>query len=795
MGRLYANIFGKICTELKNNNDYSDAINELDFLNKMQTALDDKYNLLLQAMEQYHSIIHSNMQLGNIDFARDQIAKLSALYVSISKENFKKQKLEEYFEDIKKYFMPRRKHPISSKKLVEHKHKEKFKELYQNKDNDICSFLENIVKQYSDSIDNDTAWSMINNFLNNGYSKMDSFIKAPRGWNNYKRYEESSKLINRLNSHYIKYTDQELVRYLDIIKYNFETAKYYYDGPIFDEESINRYNEYRKKLQIFEKLKQQIIFKAKKLEINSEISDDELNAISDDLPFNDEFFEFIGHINSEFDLEDFVDSCTFDNDFIEPSSIIDDESYNILTNYVLNNGLLWMLLLLNKHRYGSLEEIGIDKETILSSFDYMKEVSRLSKIFKFDVNKYDDVLTLCELSECADDKTIAILGKDVIFKLCRYKDYTNEDAEEIVRMAKELFCEMIKRDKSTVPYVNGKTNNYVYSIYDSQDETILLAGINTNACFRIDGNDNDFLHYCALDKNGFVIKITDTFGNFIGRASGFRNGNGVYINQLRTIYDEGGDGYEGDYENEKNEIIETFYKACNDIFETSQKNKDEHDKIDFVFATQSYALSNTESNVNREVANKIGDDPMDTESEDWKSFVNNTENLQEIDDEDDTFSTDYGNYDLICIASSKKHKIFGINAKDIKPKDVQAVYTRPRSKIIATENPDASIINKINKINGIHSYIDETDFDNVVIPQGTIIFIGDNWYIAHNNGAIIKSCVLGFDKKAVIEYEVTKKAIEEITLNNNQQLNVDQVSQQIETQNPNGYGKVLRFNR
>ena len=119
------------------------------------------------------------------------------------------------------------------------------------------------------------------------------------------------------------------------------------------------------------------------------------------------------------------------------------------------------------------------------------------------------------------------------------------------QIAKELVCEMIKRDKSTVPDVSGKTNNYTYSIYDSQDETVLLAGINTDACFRINGMDNDFLHYCVLDKNGFIIKITDSFGNFIGRASGFRNGNGVYINQLRTIYDEGGCGYRGNYENEK----------------------------------------------------------------------------------------------------------------------------------------------------------------------------------------------------------------------------------------------------
>ena len=288
----FANIFGKICTELRINNDYNDAVDRLHFLNKMHEALDDKYNLLLQAMKQYHMIMHSNIHLDNIDFARDQIAKLSALYVSISKEKFKKERLEEYFDDIKECFIPRKDHPIIYKKLVEHKYKEAFKKLYQNNDNSICSFLESIVKQYSDNIDKDTVWYMIDNFLDNGYCKMDSFIKAPHKWNAYKRYEEANKLINRLNSHYIKYTDLELIRYLDIIKYDNEKDKYYYTGPSFEEESITRYNEYKKKLQIFDKIKQQIIFKAKKLEINNTISDQELMAIAEDLPFTDEYFEF-----------------------------------------------------------------------------------------------------------------------------------------------------------------------------------------------------------------------------------------------------------------------------------------------------------------------------------------------------------------------------------------------------------------------------------------------------------------------------------------------------------------------
>ena len=760
----------------------------------MQEALDERYNLLLQSMEQYHTIIHSRQQLGNVDYARDQIAKLSALYVSVSKENYKKEQLNEYKEGIKACFIPRKDHPTVYKKIIEQKQKVAIKELYDKKDKDIFDFLKSITMQYNESVDVVILWQMIDNFISNDYSKMDKFIKAPRGFNNYKRYEESCKLVNRLNSKYIKYTDQELVRYLDIIKYDINSDKYYYNGPTFDEEQINKYNEYRKKQRIFEKIKQQIIFKARTLKINENITSDELEELAEELPFTDEYFEFDKSFYEEhFDFEDFMYSCIVDNDIIEPSSLIDDEAYSVLNNYVINNGLIWILLFSNLEENDELEEC-FDKDALLATMDSIKDIIRLSKKFNYDINKYADVVSLQDLSQCADDESIAILGKEIIEKLCRDQSYTNNNSERIIRIAKKLLCEMSKRNQSTVPYVKGNTLNYQYSLYDSQDETLLLSGLNTNACFRVDGNDNDFLHYCALNKNGFVIKITDNFGNFIGRASGFRNGNSIYINQLRTIYDEGGSGYEGIYEKEQEEIIETFRKACNDIVETSQLNKEEKDKIDFVFVTKSYAMSDIESNVGRDVINKIGSKPMIGDTDDWKNFVRNTKNLQNC-SIDGGFTTDYGNYSLICMASSKIFSIFGkIKAKDIKPKDVDAVYTRPRNNIIATDKPNLDVINKVNRINGIYSYLNNIEFEPITISTETVLFTGDNWYIAYSNGAINSSRVLDFDRKAQIEYEATKRTLQEYVLANNQQIDIEQVSHQFEQNNPEGYARILRLN-
>lgn len=755
----YSNIFAKICGELQVNNDYNNAIDNLKFLNLMKETLEDKYNLLLQAMEEYHRIIHGNQSLSDIDYARDMIAKLSALYISMSKENFKKDLLLDYEETLSEYFIPRKNHPLVYKKIIEYKQKEAFKDLYDREDESTIEFLNSVINQYKAEIDEQVLWQMLDYFILKGYSKMDVFIKAPRGFNDYKRYEEAKKLVNRLNSNYIKYTDQELVRYLDIIKYDSISKKYCYVGPSFSEKSVARYDEYRKKQRIFEKVKQQIIFKSRTLEINRDITDEELDSLRGILPFTDEYYEFNQYyFNDFFNFDTFMESCTIEDEILEPSAIIDDEAYNVLTNFTINNSLIWFLLFSTFDENRTLEDC-FDNEELLSIIKKMKDIVNLSKKFNYRLTTFSEIESLKNLSKCANEETIAVLGKDVIEKLSKYREYTDSDEARIVNIAKKLMCQMVKRSKSTVPYLNGKTTNYQYSMYDSQDETILLSGINTNACFRVDGTDNDFLHYCALDKNGFVIKITDNFGNFVARASGFRNGNGVYINQLRTIYDEGGTGYKGIYENEKREIIQTFKKACNDIVETSQRNKNEKNKIDLVFVTKSYAMSDTESNVSTDVTNKIGDEPMDTTSQDWKYFYENTENLSDC-SIDTGFFTDYGSYALICMASSKRFQIFGIKPRDIKSQDVEPVYTRPRNNIIVTNYIDDNAINKVNRINAIYSYLNQTDFKLLTFPKGTTLFIGDNWYIAYNGG-IISSCILEFDEKARLEYEATCQTIKQ----------------------------------
>ena len=171
---------------------------------------------------------------------------------------------------------------------------------------------------------------------------------------------------------------------------------------------------------------------------------------------------------------------------------------------------------------------------------------------------------------------------------------------------------------------------------------------------------------------------------------------------------------------------------------------------------------------------------MDNESEDWDQYIENTNNLRES-EEDGFFYTDYGDYPLICFASSKGEK--EIVPEDIKPKNVSALYERKRNKIFATSTLDLEVYRKINKINAIKRYHEDEDYQEVEIPIGSVIFIGDNWFIIFNNGAIINSCLLDFDQKAKKEYEITTKELTQYTISHSQQqINVEQIVLNIETQ-------------
>lgn len=752
MADLYDNVFGKICSEIRGSSDLEEMFVSLRSLfDQIESVLDnDTCQKLYDAAIKYYNCYHSNSD-EKIDEYRDTISEISALYISKSKDSYIFAKTISLNKILANYFKLDLNNSSIYKKLVESNEKETFKSLYINNDSQVREFINNLVRKYSDKIDSKTILKMIDSFVICNVSKVDGIIYVPINYQDYERYEKAIKLINRLNSSFIKYDDIEVINYRDIISYDNNSNKYIYSGISFSSNDIDSFNEYRVKYSIFDKIKKEIIIKIKSMKLCNNINDSDKKRIINEILFNDKNFVYDEDSLLKLNLDTLNDACFPQYLAFSEESLLNDEYYNQIYNLLVDKRMGLLLLFSSLEYNMDLCAYGIEKSNIIDIINGMPKIVEFSKNLNFNINKISDLIQAYKLCSCTDNSSYAILGTEIVEKLCKKTEYTCSDSDSIIHRAKDLYVNMAaNRNSSTVPYVNGISGTgYKYSIYDPLDESLLVAGIDTDACFKIDGNDNDFFYYCALNKNGFVIKITDEQDNFIGRAAGFRNGNCIFLNQLRTIYDQGGGIYNSGFENERLEIIDTLSDACVDILTIAWNEPLESIGIDFAFITQSYSLDCIESNVPYLVKQRIGKCPVNYKSKDWRDFVLNTDYLEEADIEH-LFSTDYDNYDLICLADNDSIDLIPENLKLFK--DPDAIYKRKRNEIIITRKIDDNIIKKINKIHAMWCHINDLDFEYILIPDDYEVAIGDNWFIIYNSNGIYKSACIDSDLDAVKEY-------------------------------------------
>ena len=755
----YTNIFNRICDSLEKNNNFISSLNELRFLIKVDDVLDERKYALFNAFIEYHQLYHNSKAENKMELLqekKDDISKYAALFISKSKEDFISERLNELDSLYKQFFVIRIDNPIVKKKVVEIKQRDMLKKLFSSQDASLMEKLQSIKNKYMDynynvSVSKDKVPQLLNLFIsksiNDNVSSIDEILSSskPARFDEYETFEKVSKLINRLNSHNISYDGQEVSKYRQFITFNGET--YIYNGNGFNDSEISQIMGYKDLKYVFNKVKSEIIQIAKGIDKFDNLTQEDIKSVISECPFTDEYYEFdAGHFNRYYIklFDEYINS--FED---KKSTLLNDNNYRAIFDLAIKSGLIQLSMIteLGRHDNGNklFDEIKryVNDREICDTLANVPNLMSLMTSEEFSMDNLDKILDYKEMLKYADLKQISLLGKEVIKKVYSNNGFTSASQKERINVACDLLSTMVSRSESTVPYIKGSYGNYKYSMYDSTDETLLTAGLDTNACFRCCGNDNDFLHYCALDKNGFVIKITDTEGNFIGRASGFRNGNGVYINQLRTIYDKKSSAYSS----EQDAIIKTFEQACDDIVETSQNNQSETDKIDFVVVTKSYTLSDRQSNVDGRTTDAIGYDPMDTQSDDWKQFVFTTKNLDEA-KRGNNFNTDYGNYPIICIKSA-----VGVLTPDkIKKGDVPALYPRTRQQVNVNE-PNEDLENYVNKIRACFSYQTGQEFGYLKVPQSYKVVTGDNWYIIFGSQGVLDGCYLPNDKYAKMEFD------------------------------------------
>ena len=363
-------------------------------------------------------------------------------------------------------------------------------------------------------------------------------------------------------------------------------------------------------------------------------------------------------------------------------SAIDEEKFE---KYTLENIELLRRLLIND---GLLACVLFDDDADISFLaDIINNLPSIS-INKNDINIGNllEIVKKSKLADLIDNEVVSILGDEVAKKIAFDSQFLQgkndkKEIKERLKIAMHLMSKAENVKESAVPYFEPISYKKVFmERYMNNDPKILISGIESHSCFKISGNDNDYLFYSILNKNGMVACIKDETGELIGRITAHRFSNCLLINSVRTK--------ENDYQEtsltkrERNTDMVELIKVFGD--KMIELTSDSDCPIDFVVSNKAGILESPTYDQRFEmIPDHLFRNPIDCYNEDFEEF-RKEEYLHETklytSGSDAPFVTDFGNYPVVLI-SSRDNKTLE-RRWDITMNSPEAIYKRPDGKLI-----------------------------------------------------------------------------------------------------------------
>ena len=230
--------------------------------------------------------------------------------------------------------------------------------------------------------------------------------------------------------------------------------------------------------------------------------------------------------------------------------------------------------------------LSFDESTVYSFINYFDKIYDKFNSLEEKNRTLTALLDVANVYVCPSLKYEMLINKENFEYICLDPNPNKTASTKNQRLAlvADFVKKMYKRDSITVPsgentVTLSNNKDIKFSIGDIYDPIALTYGERTGACLRIKGAFYDLFSFCLEDKNGFHIRFNDPLtGEFISRVSGIRNGNTVFLNELRDTVLEG-------YSDE--ELVETLQKIAEFLVEST---KDSPHPIENVVVSNDYAM-------------------------------------------------------------------------------------------------------------------------------------------------------------------------------------------------------------
>ena len=430
----------------------------------------------------------------------------------------------------------------------------------------------------------------------------------------------------------------------------------------------------------------------------------DLCYLSKIIEFNHNYIKFYSKQKEIDNISLFINSLTL-------------EEKNILTNDTEALGILKELLpLINIIESFDTKTM----KNIILNFSKIKEYLIREKNISNDINTnviLNHLATVIELSNIytaiKNPYFISVLGEQYIRKIIS-DSMTSRELEDYIC----TYIRMLDNYKSYIPPIKGQFENYIYESGNNKKERLLIGKNVSYSCLGPKGAGEAAYYECLCEPTADVLIIKDKdMGFLIGRSIIFRRGNAIII---APFYEETGI-------NDELYCKEFLTEITNQIIEKSQKN---NDCIDYIFIGRHYLLE-----------------------KDFPTYIN---------------------YDLIATIPHSDiedcvHILYskGKNIQINQDYKEVASYLKERKKIQFITEDYLKDIKRIESLNVLSTCEIEfinpnSDFYEIDTKQYEGIYLGQDWYIAIQDGEIKDKCLCKVsDPRQEIEINETIKIIKE----------------------------------
>ena len=691
------------------NKKYDKTLDEISKINKIDIKkLINLFNNLIVARINNDGVEYTNITV--------KIKNYIKKYNSVSKENFAKAYSDNRISEIKKYFVKKQ------AKVIDDELNESIVRDYIKRNE---STLTNIIeKYYGEYIDDELLYIFVKNLLDKNASNLDKLgIVKPQIWDEVEIYDEYLRLVHNYQRNInIYFTADDLY----LINEFFAGNKSIY----------SKLTKIQKKF--LNDLKPVVIAAHAEVYVGEDgfitFRTDAQEPTAYERHLVEEYTDKVNWYNTiNSDFHKFKNEKTgLDAHEQQITNLFNDANFELNGNYDYLNNLDFVARIIDKidndefitSNYDEFSDFlsdiipcllvsgdNQDLEFISNFFNY---ITRVPKNTEFKIHELSTAYKIISLYKYIDEETIDVLGDEVCRKLVfnnQFIDSKFNDEDIRKRLEKAVFSMSKAHDitHSSIPYFEDiKHNNITLRRYNNADSRVLTSGIDTNTCFKLDANDNDFILYSILSSNGLLIEILND-GVLCGRITATLFYNVLVLNGIRNVKNEYISSNLEEKEINKN-IVEAVEILADKLIELTKSG---NCPIDHVCCNMAGILESNEFWQNKPIVTVLNT-PIDTFSEDFEHFKSlfkeHPEYLSQIKLNSNEsyymsapFTTDFGSYPLVLIKSREGKNLsrkFDIALEAQKP-----IYERPSYvEIAGTGYLSQEEIRLCKRINALHVY-------------------------------------------------------------------------------------------